>query len=108
MEPEFNPIDYPYYKEMMELDGWTLFIDEQDEGTGMTYFITHDVCPKGFQLQVEPIKGECSVMHWQDHDCQRCGAFPPEGLMTVYLLICDQEVKMNSFDETQEVTYADV
>ena len=52
----------------------------------MSHFITHDVCPKGFQLEVDHDKGECSVMHWKYQRCQRCKALPPEGILALYLL----------------------
>ncbi|KKN92340.1 hypothetical protein LCGC14_0208310 [marine sediment metagenome] len=51
------------YEKLIEIEGWTLFKDRRE--AGMLHFITHDACPAGFQLEVDPEKGECSVVHWK-------------------------------------------
>jgi hypothetical protein len=86
------------YRVLMELEGWS-FYEDTSPLHSMDYFMTHDACPKGYQLEVEPGKGECSVMHWKHHRCQRCNTFPPEGLLAVYLLHKqDVHVSMNEWD----------
>ena len=85
------------YEKLIEMEGWTFF--KEPHGGGMYLFITHDACPKGFQLEVDPKKGECSVMHWKYQRCQRCKAFPPKGIMALYLLIAwETPMSMNEWE----------
>ena len=74
------------YEKLIEIDGWTFCRDHRG-GIGEEYrFISHDACPLGVQLEVDRGKGECSVVHYMYQRCQRCKAFPPDGLMALYLL----------------------
>ncbi len=71
-------------KLLIEMDGWSFY--EDSRGRGQEYYIHHDACPKGIQFVVEHEKGECSVMHWTYHRCQRCHGFPPDDILAIYLM----------------------
>ncbi len=87
------------YEVLIEIEGWSLYKDHR-EYEGEAHFISHDACPKGIQLEVKP-DSECSVVHWKYQRCQRCEAYPPEGMMALFFMYCGWEpcADMNEWKE---------
>jgi len=63
---------------MREIDG--VVNNDPDE----YIMLAHMGCPEGIHLQA--YGGEPSVMHFEEHRCQRCHATPPDGLFAAYKL----------------------
>ncbi len=83
-------------KLLIEMEGWSFYEDNRGLHADIPYyFIHHDVCPKGTQFSVEPDKGECSVMHWTYHRCQRCKGSPPDEILAIYFMYQPTPVTVN-------------